>query len=333
MNGFDRDMVKTFLKTGKFAAITEYAHIKHPGRKRNVVVSSYKGTAPRIYTTDDTIHLMYPKDVPEIRMESVADAISKGTIFDDADALDCHADYLMRMNTPNRVLTKNGLDQPKHLKIVLTGVMGRMSDDGTLEIEVSGMRDGQQFIDQLKEAPSDEVSKLSDHYLGTDDHVSLPTDLKDHIGDSKHEIDDLKRLSDEEPVDDDDFDKDEDDDEDDKDRDHFEESFFAKKPKRLKPIPRDVVAYITVEMNAIRDANDQAMLAGYTCSKIELVDFYITCIDTQDYRYIVPHSRDYLVQMQKDLNGLLSQILKVKPINRSLGIWKPNVTIPEGWRG
>lgn len=332
MNGFGRDMVKAFLKNGKFEAITEYAKIKHPARKRNVVLSSYKGTDIRTYTTEDSIHLLYPEDVSEIQMEAVADAIAKGTIFDDAESLDNHADYLMMMNTPCRAMTRNGIDQPKHLKIVLTGVMGRMSDDGTLEIEVSGMRDGQQFIDQLKEAPSEEVTKLSDHYLGTKDHVSLPTELKDDIADSKHEIEDIKKLKDE-PVDDDDFEKDEDDDDDDKYKDHFEEGFFSRRPKRLKPIPRDVVAYITVEMKAIRDSNDQAMLAGYTCSKIELVDFYLNCIDTQDARYIVPHSRDYLVKMQQDLNSLLSQILKVQPINRSLGIWKQNVTLPEGWRG
>jgi hypothetical protein len=263
-------------------------------------------------------------------MEAVADAIANGTIFDDAETLDNHADYLMMMNTPCRAMMHCGVE-PKHLKIVLTGVMGRMTDDGTLEISL-GMTDGQQFLDKLKESPSEDVSKLTDHYLQTTDHVSLPKDLKSDIGDSKHEIDDIKKIGDKEPVDDDDF-EDDDDDEMDEDKDHFEEAFFTRRPKRLKPIPRDVVAYITVEMKAIQNSNDQAMIAGYTCSKIELVDFYLNCIDTQDERYIVPHSREYLVQMQKDLNSLLSQILKVKPINRSMGIWKQNVTLPEGWRG
>lgn len=108
---------------------------------------------------------------------------------------------------------------------------------------------------------------------------------------------------------------------------YIQEGLF-RRPKKLKPIPRDVVAYITVEMNAIKDSNDQAMLAGYTCSKLELVDFYITCIDTQDDRYIVPHTRQYLVQMQDDLNRLLTQILRIKPVNRNDRMWK--VILPEG---
>ena len=108
----------------------------------------------------------------------------------------------------------------------------------------------------------------------------------------------------------------------------YSESVFNKRPKKLKPIPRDIVAYITVEMNNIQDSNDQAMLAGYTCSKLELVDFYLNCIDTEDDRYIVPHTRQYLVQMQNDLNRLLTQILRIKPVNKMDRIWKIGVNLP-----
>lgn len=105
---------------------------------------------------------------------------------------------------------------------------------------------------------------------------------------------------------------------------YHQEGFLTKKPKKLKPIGRDVVAYITVEMNDIHSANDQAMLAGYTCSKIELVDFYITCLETQDARYIVPHNKQYLVQIKSDLERLLAQILRIRPINRTEQIWRVN---------
>lgn len=112
------------------------------------------------------------------------------------------------------------------------------------------------------------------------------------------------------------------------------EGFITRRPKKLKPLPaRDIVSYITIEMNNVRDANDQAMLAGYTCSKLELCDFYINCIDTSDDRYVVPHDRAYLVRFQSDLNRLLTQILAIKPINKQDRVWKVNVTYPEGWRG
>lgn len=113
-----------------------------------------------------------------------------------------------------------------------------------------------------------------------------------------------------------------------------EEAFFSLRPKKLKDLrARETVAYITVEMGAIRDSNDQAMLSGYTCSKLELCDFYINCLDTQDARYVVPHNRAYLVQFQTDLNRLLTQILAIKPINKQDRVWKVGVNYPEGWRG
>jgi len=103
-----------------------------------------------------------------------------------------------------------------------------------------------------------------------------------------------------------------------------QEGFLSKKPKKLKPIPRDIIAYITVEMNDIHSANDQAMLSGYTCSKIELVDFYLTVLDTQDARYIVPHNKQYLEMMKRELETLLAKILRIRPINRSEQIWRVN---------
>ena len=336
MSGYDLDMVKAFLKTGKLASISEYASIRHASRKKNLIVSSYTGSDVRMYTKGDTVHLMYPEDPQEIQLESVADAIAKGTIFDDADEVDRHAQFLTMTNTPTRAMAHRGIDEPKHLKIVVSGIIGKMSPDGTIEISLADMQNGQQFLDQLKKC---DVSKdcrdaedLVDHYVGAEKHTDLPRDFRDDIYHMKSDVKDLGDIDPEEEVDKYDYESD-DEDEDDFEEAAVQEGFFAKRPKRLKPIPRDVVAYITVEMNAIQDSNDQAMLAGYTCSKLELVDFYITCIDTKDDRYIVPHTREYLVKMQDDLERLLQQILRIKPIQRGSAIWKPNVTLPEGWRG
>ena len=63
------------------------------------------------------------------------------------------------------------------------------------------------------------------------------------------------------------------------------------------------------------------MLAGYCSAKLELVDFYLNCIDTQDPRYLVPHNKQYLTQMQTELNDLLKRILQIKPINKYDRIW------------
>ena len=107
----------------------------------------------------------------------------------------------------------------------------------------------------------------------------------------------------------------------------FHQEFSIKRPKHLKAIDvRSIVAYVTVEMNAVKDSNDQAMLAGYVCSKLELIDFYITVLDTHDDRYVVPHSRQYLADGQRQLSDLLTKILKIRPIDKSERIWKAIVS-------
>ena len=112
------------------------------------------------------------------------------------------------------------------------------------------------------------------------------------------------------------------------------EGFLSKAPKRLKDLKmRDTVTYITLEISDIRDVNDAQILSGYVCGKLEITDFYISCLDNNDPKYIVPHTRPQLVQFQNDLNRLLTQILKIRPVNRADRTWMVNVNYPEGWRG
>jgi hypothetical protein len=109
-----------------------------------------------------------------------------------------------------------------------------------------------------------------------------------------------------------------------------QEGFFNR-PKKLKPIPRDIIQYVNEQIRMISTSRDQAMLASYVSNKLEFVDFYITVIDTHDDRFIVHHTRDYLTNMQNDLNRLLNQILHVQPVNKYDRVWK--MTYPDGYAG
>lgn len=114
----------------------------------------------------------------------------------------------------------------------------------------------------------------------------------------------------------------------------LQEGFFSKAPKKLKDLKmRDTISYITLEIADIKDVNDAQILSGYVCSKLEITDFYISCVDNNDPKYIVPHTRPQLVQFQNDLNRLLAQILKIRPVNRADRTWMINVNYPENWRG
>lgn len=114
----------------------------------------------------------------------------------------------------------------------------------------------------------------------------------------------------------------------------LQEGFFSKAPKKLKDLKmRDTISYITLEIADIKDVNDAQILSGYVCAKLEVTDFYISCIDNNDPKYIVPHTRPQLIQFQNDLNRLLTQILKIRPVNRADRTWMINVNYPENWRG
>ena len=407
-------IMRQLMHNKKYDAIAEFAKINSPNKPYNLIVCEYMGDAPRLMKRNDDIYILCPNDMTVVQENGIADSIATGTIFDDAENADNTADYMQKTILPiNAVINKHGME-PKKLRIIISGVIGRINDDGRVEITINDAKNGENFIHDLTSGTGNEhVNRTCDHYLGiTNDenftgHQSLPMDVRRDIHALIDEIDSITDVGPDDEVTDDDFipfnssydnednetfekeepdtddnesgpiepeevssddsddkgpiepeevssefeddDSDEDDDdddtaldneseEDDKDDEsdddeeaeedeEFNESyvmeglFGSKQPKKLKPIPRSIISYITVEINAIKDTNDQAMLAGYTSAKLELVDFYLNCIDTQDPRYIVPHNRQYLVQMQTELNDLLKRILQIRPYNKFDRVW------------
>lgn len=337
MNGFNSELIKMMIEQKKYESITEYANIMYPDKNTNLVIQEYVGDCVRVYKSNDNVNVLCPRDISTVQEGALAKAIENGTIFDDADTVDNGVKYIELTTLPYKGMCNKGIDIPEKLHKVTSIVIGRMDDDGRCGQCEEDFDAGNKFFkDAINHVDNNlSVADVVKHYVGKDDDY-LNTELKRDMRPIHDEIGSIKNISHEDSVTDSDWsymdmgDSDEgyyseDDD------DVVQEGFLTKRPKKLKPITRDVVAYITVEMNAIRTSNDQAMLAGYTCSKLELVDFYITVIDTQDSRYIVPHTRDYLVRMQTELNDLLTKILRIKPINRNDRVWKVN--LPEEWRG
>ena len=404
-------IMRQLMHNKKYDAIAEFARINSPNKPYNLIVCEYMGDAPRLMKRNDDIYVLCPNDMSIVQENGIADSIATGTIFDDAENADNTADYMQKTILPiNAVINKHGME-PKKLRIIISGVIGRINDDGRVEITINDAKNGENFIHDLTSGTGNEhVNRTCDHYLGiTNDenftgHQSLPMDVRRDIHGLIDEIDSITDVGPDDEVTDDDFipfnssyenednetfekeepdtddnesgpiepeevssdndddgpiepeevssededeedaefeddnsDEDEDDDdtaldneseeEDEYDSEPVEESYIAeglfgtKQPKKLKPIPRSIISYITVEINAIKDTNDQAMLAGYTSAKLELVDFYLNCIDTQDPRYIVPHNKQYLVQMQTELNDLLKRILQIRPYNKFDRVW------------
>ena len=362
-----QELIRQLMHMKKYEAVTEFAKIKNNTHNESIVVTEYVGDVPRLMKRNNEIRILCPKEMTVVQENGIADSIENGTIFDDAENVENHAEYIERTVMPMTGIGNKIGSEPKKLTIILSGIVGRIGDDGRIEITIGDMENGRNFLNDLfdngKHHEMDHVNKTCDHYMGMDNepHESMPLDIRRDISELTKEIDNITDVDPEDTLNENDYtdfddhsfddykeddheednEKEEKDSEDEEEReedeeedeeeydddDEYEESyigegFFSKKPKKLKPIPRDVIAYITVEINSIQDTNDQAMLAGYTSSKLELVDFYLNCIDTQDPRYIVPHTKQYLTQMQDELNSLLQRILNIRPINKMDRIWR-----------
>jgi hypothetical protein len=82
--------------------------------------------------------------------------------------------------------------------------------------------------------------------------------------------------------------------------------------KKLKKIPSDLLAYIQIETEAIENSNDKMLIASYTLSKIEIVEWYIELLTVGSKKYIVPHRKEYLENLRLQLLECYKNIMKVK---------------------
>ena len=110
---------------------------------------------------------------------------------------------------------------------------------------------------------------------------------------------------------------------------YLQEKFGVKK---LKKIPADLIAYITIETEAIKDANDKMMISSYCLSKLEIVEWYIELLEVGSKKYIVPHTKPYLESVRTQLLACFKNIMAVKIVNPTT---RPIIDIqyPKGYEG
>ena len=102
--------------------------------------------------------------------------------------------------------------------------------------------------------------------------------------------------------------------------------------KKLKKIPADLVSYIQIETEAIRDANDKQMISSYCLGKLELVNWYLELLEVGSKKYIVPQSKAYLEMIRDQLMDCHKAVMAVKitnPNNRPL----LNIKYPKDYEG
>lgn len=337
LNEINSDIIANCIYNKKYDIITECISIIHPNESQ-VKLHKYPGKQIRVMPVNNKIDILIPTNITCLQESNLISSIKNGEIFNDAKNIDNNAKYIVMKTLPLTAIKNKHDYMPKKITFAVTGVIGIMNDCGKCECNDTDIKNGMNYVHDITTSNSnvDDISDINEKYI-YGKHIcddDIDSQLRSEIESIKNDMMNINDVDADDEITDADFDAIKlDEDVNNDGVEDYEESFFSKKPKKLKPIPRDIISYITIELNDIQDVNDQAMLSGYTCSKLELVDFYLNCIDTQDDRYIVPHTKSYLTQMQGELNKLLAAILKVKPINRNDRVWRVNVNYPDGWRG
>ena len=104
------------------------------------------------------------------------------------------------------------------------------------------------------------------------------------------------------------------------------------KPKKLKKIPIDLVSYIQIETEAIRDYNDKMMISSYCLHKLEVVNWYLELLEVGSKKYIVPQSKAHLEAVRDQLIACHKEIMAVKivdPKDRPI----LDIKYPSGYEG
>lgn len=102
--------------------------------------------------------------------------------------------------------------------------------------------------------------------------------------------------------------------------------------KKLKRIPSDLVSYIQIETEAIRDSNDKMMISSYCLHKLDVVNWYIELLENGSKKYIVPQSKEHLEMIRDQLIDCHKAIMATKitnPADRPI----IDIKYPKGYEG
>lgn len=101
---------------------------------------------------------------------------------------------------------------------------------------------------------------------------------------------------------------------------------------RLKKIPSDLVSYIQIETEAIKDSNDKMMISSYCLNKLDVVNWYIELIESGSEKYIVSQSKTHLEMIRDQLISCHKKIINTK-INNSKDRPIIDIKYPKGYEG
>ena len=124
------------------------------------------------------------------------------------------------------------------------------------------------------------------------------------------------------------------------------QEFFLFKGKTPKKIDSVEFNYIEEKIKTIKSETDRMMIVSYINGKIDLVDYYISCLENPNNKNKnIPYTLDELYKLQKKLNNYQITAMKYKipfsnrvtdvtwPSGPARALYVPDVDYPEGYEG
>lgn len=126
------------------------------------------------------------------------------------------------------------------------------------------------------------------------------------------------------------------------------QEFFVFNGKTRKKVSNDELVYIATKINEIQTETDRMMIVTYINSKLDLVNYYITLLESPDAKNKynnIPHTLEDLYTMKKKLNNYQIEAMKRKlpmanqvsyvawPSGPARALYVPDVRYPEGYEG
>jgi len=96
-----------------------------------------------------------------------------------------------------------------------------------------------------------------------------------------------------------------------------ENNIFAKKLKRFDP---SIPAYVKIHAANATNPDELMMIISYGYSKLEMVNWYIELIDTNNPNYVVPMRRQELINFKNQLQYILDEATKNPKFERRTNI-------------
>lgn len=106
---------------------------------------------------------------------------------------------------------------------------------------------------------------------------------------------------------------------------------FLKNRNMLKKIESSDIGYIDIKRSEIRDDTDKSIVLAYAYNKLDTVNYYMAIIDSNNTKFIVPHSKEELIKMQNIILGLIEDINKTRTVDmKTYGL---DIRYPVGYEG